>query len=644
MIKKENNMEDIVKFLNYHTRLYDEGHPIISDKEWDKAYFELLELEKKTNTVLPDSPTNKISYTIVNNLTKVKHNHLMLSLDKTKSLNEVANFVGKKSFIAMSKMDGLTCSLRYLNGKLISAETRGNGEEGEDIYHNALVIKSIPKHISYKEELIVDGEIICLKNDFKPFTEEYANPRNFAAGSIRLLDSEQCSKRNLTFVAWTIIKGLEEYNELDTKLEVLDKFGFRVVPYLKDPQNLQEAVDWLKIYSDTMQYPIDGLVFKFNNIAYGQSLGNTSHHFKDAIAFKFYDEVYNTELIDIDWSLGRTGIITPVAVFKPVDDGESIIERASLHNLTVMNELLGTPYKNQNIRIFKSNMIIPQVLSADVAPDVKNEKIELPKVCPVCGQEVEIKGDNNSNFLYCPNPDCEGKLINQLVHFCGKKGLDIKGLSKATLEKLIDWNWVTEPADIFELSKYRIVWADKAGFGKKSVDNILAAIETAKQVPLATFLSALGIPLIGIAVAKDLVKYFSSYEEFRQKVKEGFDFSQLDGFAESKTNSILHFDYSKADKVYKYLNCIIPIEELKDKTLEGKTVVITGRLEHFKNRAELENEIAARGGKVIGSVSKNTTYLVNNDATSQSSKNLSAQKLNIPILTEQEFISKFLTK
>ena len=360
-------IRSLIDYLNAKTAEYDNGNPTISDKEWDAKYFRLNLLEKEHSIYFNDSPTQTINYQVVNQLDKIEHNHDMLSLEKTKSLDEVEAFLGEHPYIAMAKMDGLTCSLRYEDGKLVSAETRGDGKIGEDILHNAKVISSIPSQIPYKETLVVDGEIICSKSNFKEFEEEYKNPRNFAAGSIRLLDSKECSRRKLQFVAWEVIEGFNDEIYLTTKFANLKQCGFLLVPYIysseKDSNEvmIQSLIEKVDEYS----YPIDGIVFKFDDIGYSRSLGKTSHHFKNAIAYKFYDEAYPTELLDIEWSLGRTGVLTPIAIFNPIDIDGSTVERASLHNISIMEELLGRPYKNQKIWITKRNMIIPQVEFAE---------------------------------------------------------------------------------------------------------------------------------------------------------------------------------------------------------------------------------------------------------------------------------------
>ena len=650
----------LVRYLNECTKLYDEGNPKITDEEWDNKYFELQELEKETGLVLSNSPTQSINYEIVNALNKVEHSHKMLSLEKTKSVDEVSAFVGKKDFLVMCKMDGLTCSLTYRNGELVSAETRGNGLVGEDILHNARVLPSIPHKIPYMDELIIDGEIICTYTDFEKFSSDYKNPRNFAAGSIRLLDSKECASRNLTFVAWDVLTPMmfddgTEY-KLSQKLNYLIPFGFTVVPYATGPafyvddtevemdMFIEQVTQMAKGYS----YPIDGAVIKFNDCVYGRSLGETTHHFKNALAYKFYDETTTSTLLDIEWTMGRTGILTPVAIFEPIDIDGSTVERASLHNLSVMSDLFGPfgPCRTDEVEVFKANMIIPQIKSVkNVCSHYEEYLIRTPKVCPVCGGDTAVRDSGDSLFLVCSNPSCDGKLINRLDHFCGKKGLDMKGISKATLEKLIDWGWLNNNAGIFELDQYRNEWIKKSGFGAKSVEKILNAIATGSNCELHQFIAALGIPLIGSTASKELAKHFNSWDEFVVAAEGSYPFYQLPNFGGEMHKSLVEFDYSEAKFIaehYIHFNSTTEVESpAAGADLSGKTFVITGKLTHFKNRDEIKARIEALGGKVTGSVSKNTDYLINNDVNSTSSKNATAKSLGIPILSESDFIQTF---
>ena len=640
----------LVNYLNECTKAYDEGNPKITDTEYDNKYFELDKLEKETGIILSNSPTQTINYEVVNVLNKVEHSHKMLSLDKTKSIDEVRNFIGNKNFLAMSKMDGLTCSITFRNGEMVSAETRGNGLVGEDILHNARILSSIPKHIPYTDELVIDGEIICTFEDFKDFSNEYKNPRNFAAGSIRLLNAKECDTRKLTFVAWDVITPLYSKDSIEyrlsQKLDMLESFGFTTVPRSLSAGNFADydlTIDIIKKVSKEKSYPIDGIVFKFDDCAYGRSLGETTHHFKNALAYKFADDVYSTRLLDIDWTMGRTGVLTPTAVFEPIDMDGSMVERASLHNLSIMEETIGIPYYNQQIEVFKANMIIPQIANADKENGSNETIIHLPTVCPICGEKVEIECSNSTKNLVCTNPNCEGKLINKLDHFCGKKGLDIKGISKATLEKLIDWGWVSCPTDIFELSQYKKEWVQKSGFGEKSVEKILNAVSAAATCELHQFIAALGIPLIGTTASKELTKYFDSWTSFIEAIENNYSFYELSNFGIEMHKSLINFNYTEAKLLAEHYITFKTADrpDTPATALDGFTFVITGKLSHFKNRDEIKNKIESLGGKVSGSVSKNTDYLINNDVNSNSLKNLTAKSLGIPIISEIDFIQTF---
>ena len=632
------DMRYLIDKLNHYTDLYDQGHPEISDKEWDKLYFTLKQEEEETGVIYPDSPTQHIHYESVSKLNKVTHDHPMLSLDKTKDIQEVNEFLQAQPFVAMFKMDGLTCSLTYEHGELIKAETRGNGIVGEDIWHNAKVVKNIPLEIPYEGRLVVDGEIICRKDDFISFQKEYKNPRNFASGSIRLLSSEECKKRNLSFVAWEMIEG------------------YTIVPMVCDRQWVDEALEVIQeqFKEEHAIYPIDGYVFKFNDVDFGKKQGQTDHHLKNAIAYKLYDETYSTRLKYIQWTMGRTGVLTPVAVFDPIDIGGSTVERASLHNVNVMREILGDcAYVGEPLQVYKANQIIPQIAEAGPKYDYgyviahggvsANDVIER---CPICGGDVAyITSDDGVINAYCDNPLCEGKLINRLEHFCGKKGLDIKGLSKATFQKLIDWEWLENLEGVFNLNQYRNEWIKKPGFGIASVDKILKSIEEHRHTTLDAFISAIGIPLIGRTAAKDLTNYFETYEDFRDAVMDDtYNFFILDNFGEEMNNSIKNFNYAEADRISKLLIFETPVVNNVqiNNSLTGKTIVITGKLTTFKNRAELKAVIESHGGKVSDSISGKTDLLINNDVNSTSSKNKAAKARNIPIVSELDFMKQYI--
>lgn len=642
------DMRYLIDKLNHYTDLYDQGHPEISDKEWDELYFTLKQEEEKTGVIYPDSPTQHIHYESVSKLNKVTHDHPMLSLDKTKNIQEVNEFLQAQPFVAMFKMDGLTCSLTYEHGELIKAETRGNGIIGEDILHNAKVVKNIPLEIPYEERLVVDGEIICRKDDFIPFQKEYKNPRNFASGSIRLLSSEECKKRNLSFVAWEMIEGYPNIKEFWRRLEQLHNIGFTIVPMVYDKQQIDEALEIIKeqFKEEHAIYPIDGYVFKFNDVDFGKKQGQTDHHLKNAIAYKLYDETYATNLKNIEWTMGRTGVLTPVAIFDPIDIDGSTVERASLHNLSVMENILGIPFEKQKLQVFKANMIVPQIYSAEKPKEKPSSPIiPLIEKCPICGEDVEIINNNGVKIIVCTNPSCQGKFINILEHFCGKKGLDIKGLSKATFQKLIDWGWLENLEGVFNLNQYRNEWIKKPGFGITSVDKILKSIEEHRHTTLDAFISAIGIPLIGRTVAKDLTKYFKTYEDFRDAVMDDtYNFFTLDNFGEEMNNSIKNFDYAEADRISKLLIFETPVVNNAqiNNSLTGKTIVITGKLVTFKNRAELKGVIESYGGKVSDSISGKTDLLINNDINSTSSKNKAAKARNIPIVSELDFMKQYI--
>ena len=641
MANNLDEMRQLIDQLNYYTKLYDEGNPEIDDETWDKMYFLLQQMEEKSGIILANSPTAHIDYQIVNKLNKIEHDHPMLSLDKTKNIDDVKAFFNKKEGIAMAKMDGLTCSITYENGRIVRAETRGNGIIGEDITHNISFVKGVPVEIPLKDKLTIDGEVICTYEDFKNFSDTYKNPRNFASGSIRLLDSRASAQRKLTFVAWDCITGLN-YETLSEKLIKIGSLGFIFVPFvvLPDSDKIEHAITLIKAWARDEGYPIDGIVFKYNDCVYYQSLGETEHHPRGGLAFKFYDDEYETTLQEIEWSMGKTGQLTPVAVFDPVDDGESVITRASLHNLNIMEQILHTPFKGQKIKVVKQNQIIPQVVWGE---ESDNQYYSIPAYCPICEQPTIIKGD----FVYCSNPNCEGKFINTLKHFVGKKGLDIKGLSEATLQKLVDWGWVNNYHELFTLDNYRDEWIKKPGFGEKSVDKLLATIQDARDCELWQFISALSIPLIGSTYAKEMAKHEPEWFHIREDIEGGFNFMHWDGFGWGMNESLHNFDYTEADELVQnvlYLHNSLwkdpnVKEEIVNSEIKGKIFVITGNVHHFKNRDEVKNAIEAKGGKVTNSVTKNTNYLINNDVNSTSSKNIKAKQLGIPIITEEQLIA-----
>ncbi len=649
-------IDELVECLNYYTELYDKGTPELSDRDWDSMYFDLQYLEGVTGYYRPDSPTQCIKHTQVNELNRVTHNHLMLSLDKTKDLNEIQNFLNQSEeepYVCMGKMDGLSMSLLYEDGKLVRAETRGaDGIVGEDVTHNAKVIKNLPVRIDTKDRLVIDGEVILKTDDFLKLKEtnpEFKNQRNIAAGSIRLLNSEQCAARNLCFLAWDVI----EYNDnqmlnmdyLHNRMSYIKHFGFNVAPcILNDTIPLEKQVEIIKKECNRLNYPIDGCVFKFDSMKYGETLGKTEHHFKNAMAYKFHDELYETVLEDIEWSMGRTGVLTPVAVFEDIEIDNTTVNRASLHNYSIMSTIKGGPlFKGQSIKVFKANQIIPQISEVIESDKEDNQYFSIPSTCPVCGGNVELlEEDSGVVNLYCMNPNCEGKAVNKFDHFCGTKGLDIKGLSKKTLEKLLEWKWIADYEDIFELAGHRDEWVKKSGFGATSVDKILRNIQSATiDTSLSAFISALGIPLIGKTVAKEIENRVENWNDFRNKVHDkNFDFSDWDGFGVEKNLALKNYDYLPADIIVdRYITFKEKKKEEKIQTLKGVTVVITGKLSI--KRDEFKALIEAAGGKVTGSVTKNTNYLVTDNPESGTAKNKKAKELGVTIISESDFRSQF---
>ena len=629
-------VEYLVSELNRHTELYDKGVPEISDKQWDDMYFELVALEYEGGYILPNSPTQKVNYTIVNELQKVEHNHPMLSLDKTKDIEEIKSFIGNRDWIAMLKLDGLTCSLLYEDGRLVRAETRGDGEVGEDVTHNAMVIPSIPKRIPHKGRLIVDGEIICKRDDFKEFEGEYKNARNFASGSIRLLDSNECAKRKLTFVAWDCIEGCDaECDTLNKKLAELIDYNFEIVSFTV--LDLDNAARWLKNANDEhTHYPIDGIVFKWNKCIEYESAGRTGHHFRGGLAYKFYDELYETKLTDVEWTMGKTGTLTPTAIFETVQIDGCDISRASLHNISIINNLGLT--NNCTVKISKRNEIIPQVEECLQDGD---SAIKIPKQCPVCGGKTEVVTENASEVLMCTNSNCSGKLLGRLKFFVSKPAANIEGLSEATLDFLITERWVKKFKDLYHLEEHRYEWEQFDGFGSKSVDKILKSIEESCNITCANFITALSIDGVGKSAAKTISDAFDGdFYEFIEAFDSGFDWTTLTDIGDKTAQNINEYLTKNDIEIWELaqeFNFILPKKvETKVNPFMGKALCVTGKLFNF-TRDSINAKISELGAKAASSVSKNTDYLITNEA-SGSSKYKKAVELNVPIITEDEFL------
>lgn len=635
-MSKIEKIKELTDLLNKASdAYYNTGNTIMEDREFDTLVEELRNLEQETGFVMATSPTHKVGYEVKSELQKVTHNHPMLSLAKTKNWNEFIQYFCSKDVIGMLKMDGLTCSLRYINGELVSSETRGNGEIGEDILHNIKTVKTVPQKIPYKDELIVDGEIICTYEDFEPFSAEYKNPRNFASGSIRLLDSNECAKRPLTFVAWNVIKGFEDENSFLKKLYLIEKQGFTVVPWTSSFD--WDAKDFLIEQAKKYGYPIDGLVGRFDDIKYGESLGATSHHSNAAYAFKFGDETYETTLRGVEWNTTRTGIIAPVAIFDEVDLDGALTTRATLHNLSIIEQLeLGI---GDTITVYRSNMVIPKI--GDNL--TRSNTLKIPTTCPCCGKPTEVKYTDNSKVLMCTNPDCAAKKLARFTHFVSRKCMNIDGLSERTLEALISNNLIKNFRDIYHLNEHLDKLYTIDGMGKKSVENLLNSIEKSRDVKLENFIAALGIPNIGLSAAKTISKKFNgSHYDFVHALSSGYDFSQIDDFGEI-TNKSLHDWWDSKDPMVELLpmevNFIVENDASSNASLDGKSFCITGSLTHYTNRDALVKVIEDNGGKYVSSVSKKTDYLINNDKTSTSGKNKKAIDLNIPIISEEDFIN-----
>lgn len=655
-MNKTDRIKELVETLNYHRDLYyNESRPEISDFEYDALFDELTELEKTTGLILASSPTQTVGYEVKSNLTKVTHNHPMLSLDKTKSVDDVIKFLDGRDSVVMAKMDGLTCSLRYLNGKLVSAETRGDGEIGEDILHCAKTIKNLPLEIECIDEVIVDGEVIITYDDFDkinetlPEDEKYKHPRNLASGSIRQLDSSIAAQRNMKFIAWKLVKGCN-YNSFYRRLIFISSLGFDITPVaplpdvFHDTTTIQHAIEILQDWAKQKSFPIDGCVFGYDDVAYGESLGATGHHLRSQLAFKFYDELHETKLLDIDWTMGKTGVLTPTAVFEPVEIDGTTVERASVHNVSILTKL--DLHVGDTIEVFKANMIIPQIsrnVSADErdASGIEPDYIIIPPTCPVCGGLTKLVKENNSTVLICTYPNCHGKLLGKLTHFVSKKGFNIDGLSEATLDLLIYRDFLHEYMDIFYLKDHRNELILLPGMGEKSIDNLLKSIEESRAVKLENFICALGIPNIGLSASKTIAKYCDGdWDKFYLLVERTRNWTFLDDFGKVMSDSLntyLDENFVNMEYLAREMNFIVPEkQQVTENPFAGKTLCVTGKLNHF-TRDSINEKIASLGAKTAGSVSKKTDYLITNEA-SGSSKYKKAVELGVPVISEDEFL------
>ena len=645
-------MKELINTLNNASNAYYNQSPIMSDYEWDKLYDELATLEYTTEIVLADSPTHNVGYSVADELNEVAHNHPMLSLDKTKSVDELINFIGDNDCFISVKCDGLTTSLRYLDGKLVSAETRGDGEKGQDVLQNVLTMNNIPKEIPYKDELIIDGETIIgwdtfrKINDDLPVDKKYSHPRNLVSGSLQLLDSKEAASRNMRFVGWRVIKGFDHKNP-SYDLFLAEENGFEIVPFVKfskghTKDDLISFLDDVRVLAEEANIPYDGAVVAVDNYKVADSMGRTDKFFRHSMAYKYEDELFKTKLTNIEWNTSKTGLINPVAVFEPVDLNGAITTRATLHNITYIKDMmLGI---GDRIRVYRSNMVIPKVHdSID-----KSGNFTIPDKCPICGSPTKIVKDNDSEVLICTNDDCKGKLLGKLSHAVSKNALNVDGLSEATIQKFIDFVWLTSIKDIYHLSDHEKEMSMLEGFGKRSVTKLLDSIEKSRNTSLQRFIYSLSIPLVGKSASKDISNEVDGdYDAFIHtlSVYGAEYFKNIPGIGDSIVYSMNDFFRNHCKDIYdlsKEFTFEKPISLATTddiKSLVGKTFVITGSLEHFENRDAAKAEIELHGGKVSGSVSAKTSYLVNNDIESTSGKNKKAKELGIPIISENQLIA-----
>lgn len=646
---KSERIKELIDILNEAGKVYYSGtDEIMSNFEYDRLYDELVELENETGIRMSGSPTSKVGYETLSELPKENHEKPMLSLDKTKSVDTLAEFAGVHKCLLSWKLDGLTVVLTYNNGELVKAVTRGNGYVGEVITPNAKVFKNIPLTIPYKGELILRGEAIITYSDFNRINdsiiddaEKYKNPRNLCSGSVRQLNNEITAKRNVKLIAFALIKaeGINFHNSVEEQFEFLEKQGFEVVERkIVDGTTVHSAVQYFSDKIKENDFPSDGLVMIYDDINYGLSLGTTAKFPRNAIAFKWKDETVLTTLREIEWSASRTGLINPVAIFDPVELEGTTVTRASVHNVSIVKELkLGIGDK---ITVYKANMIIPQIAENITSSGT----VVIPDKCPVCGENTQIIESAGASFLYCVNKDCSAKHIKRFEHFCERNALNIEGISMQTLDKFIECGYIKEFEDIYHLDRYeeRIVSMD--GFGKKSYDNMIESINNSRTAMLANVIYGLGIDGIGLAGARLICRYFED-DVYKVINATKDELLLIDGIGEVLADSyVKYFSDEKNRKEFELLLNelhLVKEERNTNSPVSGKTFVITGSLNHYANRDELKAVIEQNGGKTTGSVSAKTDYLINNDLTSNSSKNKKAKELGIPIISEDDFI-KFL--
>lgn len=643
---KKKRMQELVELLNQAGKAYyQEAREIMSNYEYDALYEELVELEKELGIVFASSPTVNVGYEVLSELPKERHESPMLSLDKTKEVSRLKEFLGDQKALISWKLDGLTIVLTYRDGKLYKAVTRGNGEVGEVITNNARVFQNIPLSIQYTGELILRGEAVIGYRDFERINAliedvdaKYKNPRNLCSGSVRQLNNEITAKRNVRFYAFSLVKaeGVDFKNSREVQMDWLAKQGFEVVEhYMVTSEDLEERVAFFSEKIIENDFPSDGLVLVYDDIAYGQSLGRTAKFPRDSFAFKWTDEVRETRLTEIEWSPSRTGLINPVAIFEPVELEGTTVSRASVHNLSIMEELeLGI---GDRIEVYKANMIIPQIAKNLT----RSGNIEIPKICPVCQGATEVRKLNDAKSLYCTNPECQAKRVKSFALFVSRDALNVDGLSEATLEKLIAHGFIHKYTDIFHLDRYQEVIQTMDGFGEKSYANLMQSIEKARTTTLAKVIYALGISGIGLANAKMICKEFGNDLGKMMNATEE-EMNQIQGVGPVMANAFVTYFREEKHRtevldLIKELHLPEETEEV-DLKLKDKVFVVTGSVEHFANRKELQAVIEQLGGKVTGSVTGKTDYLINNDVHSTSSKNKKAKELGVPILSEKDFL------
>lgn len=643
---KNERMKELVSLLNKASRAYyQEAQEIMSNYEYDRLYDELKELEDELGITLSNSPTVNVGYEVVSELPKERHESPMLSLDKTKEVEELKNFVGDQKVLMSWKMDGLTVVLTYRDGKLYKAVTRGNGEVGEVITNNAKVFKNVPVQIAYQGELILRGEAVIGYKDFEKINQEiedvdarYKNPRNLCSGSVRQLNNQITAKRNVMFYAFTLVQadGVDFQNSRACQIEWLKSQGFTTVEYyMVTRDTVEDEVAKFSSKISENDFPSDGLVLTYDDIAYGRSLGRTAKFPRDSFAFKWQDEIRETVLREIEWSPSRTGLINPVAIFDPVELEGTTVSRASVHNISIMEELeLGI---GDRIEVYKANMIIPQIAENLTRSGVK----DIPCKCPVCQGETKIRQVGNAKALYCMNPECQAKHVKSFALFVSRDALNIEGLSEATLEKFISRGYIHTFADIFHLDQYKEKIQKMEGFGEKSYKKLTESIEKARTTTLPRVIYSLGIAGIGLANAKVICRELKYDVESLLKVSEE-ELNEIQGVGEVLAKAFVGYfaDAKHVENFRRLLNELtIPEETVtKQQIFEGVNFVITGSVKHFANRGEVKELIESLGGKVTGSVTSKTNYLINNDVTSTSSKNKKANELGIPIISEETFL------